>query len=90
MKIEGSLTFLTVGLTGTGKSELCLWMTADSKHCKPSSSTTSNTSEVIRVKPAFGDPKRVGRPLSGLIPLAEVVPGARTKMQRCGGTLFVS
>ncbi|CAE7463930.1 unnamed protein product [Symbiodinium sp. CCMP2592] len=48
--IQGKLTFLAVGLTGTGKSELCRWMTGNLERCKPSSGTESNTSQVIRVK----------------------------------------
>ena len=52
----GTPTFLAVGLTGTGKSELCRWMTGNLKKCVPSRSTESNTSEVTRVsEPAFSD-----------------------------------
>ncbi|CAE7481229.1 unnamed protein product [Symbiodinium necroappetens] len=52
------LTLLAVGLTGTGKSELCRWMTGNMDKCTPSSSTTSNTSEVMRVPSRpFADPK---------------------------------
>ena len=53
----GKLTFLAVGLTGTGKSELCRWMTGNLDKCTPSSGTTSKTSEVIRVQSLpFKDP----------------------------------
>ena len=54
----GKMTFLAVGLTGTGKSELCRWMTGNLDKCTPSSGTTSKTSEVIRVQSLpFKDPK---------------------------------
>ena len=42
----GELTFLAVGLTGTGKSELCRWMTGNQKRCVASRSTVSHTDEV--------------------------------------------
>ena len=57
-----TLTFLAVGLTGTGKSELCRWMTGNLDKCTPSSGTTSNTSEVIRVPSLpFADRKMPSR-----------------------------
>ena len=43
------LTFLTVGLTGAGKSELCLWMTGNVEDCNPSNTMKSNTSQVNEV-----------------------------------------
>eukprot|EP00438_Fugacium_kawagutii_P026147 Skav216373 [mRNA] locus=scaffold2537:44801:45502:- [translate_table: standard] len=43
------LTFMAVGLTGTGKSELCHWMTGDKEHCSPSGSMQSDTSRVQEV-----------------------------------------
>ncbi|CAE7665610.1 unnamed protein product, partial [Symbiodinium sp. CCMP2456] len=56
--VQERLTFLAVGLTGTGKSELCRWMTGDLAKCTPSRGTESNTTEVIRVSGrAFGDGK---------------------------------
>ena len=52
----GIPAFLAVGLTGTGKSELCRWMTGNLEKCISSSSTESNTSEVVRVTGnAFSD-----------------------------------
>jgi len=52
------VTFLAVGMTGTGKSELCRWMTGNQALCTPSSSTKSHTSEVIVVDGMpFNDPK---------------------------------
>lgn len=55
---ETSPTFLAVGLTGTGKSEMCYWMTGDLPRCNPSGSMQSNTSQVqvVRAYP-FNDPK---------------------------------
>ncbi|CAE7473900.1 unnamed protein product [Symbiodinium sp. CCMP2592] len=44
------LTFLTVGLTGAGKSELCTWMTGNLEECNPSGTMRSNTSKVKEVK----------------------------------------
>ncbi|CAE7521653.1 unnamed protein product, partial [Symbiodinium sp. KB8] len=43
---KGTVTFLAVGLTGTGKSELCHWMTGDKKECSPSATMESHTSKV--------------------------------------------
>ena len=55
---RGKPTFLAVGLTGTGKSELCRWMTGDLEKCKTSNSTVSHTDHVIRVSTrAFKDEK---------------------------------
>ena len=52
------VTFLAVGMTGTGKSELCRWMTGNQALCTPSISTKSHTSEVIVVDGMpFNDPK---------------------------------
>jgi len=49
------LTFLTIGVTGTGKSELCRWMTA-SDECSSSDSMESHTGDVHRINAhAFGD-----------------------------------
>ncbi|CAE7784025.1 unnamed protein product, partial [Symbiodinium sp. CCMP2456] len=42
---DNMLTFVAVGLTGTGKSELCHWMTGDEQACSPSS-TMPHTSDV--------------------------------------------
>eukprot|EP00435_Cladocopium_sp_Y103_P001853 s1172_g1.t1 len=57
-KDEASPTFLAVGLTGTGKSEMCYWMTGDLANCNPSGSMQSNTSQVSMVKAyPFNDPK---------------------------------
>ena len=47
---EMPLTFLAGGLTGTGKSELCRWMTSKGRECAPSSSMESNTSQVNPVE----------------------------------------
>ena len=56
--VRGKPTFLAVGLTGTGKSELCRWMTGDVEKCKTSNSTVSHTSHVVRVSSrAFKDEK---------------------------------
>ena len=56
--VRGKPTFLAVGLTGTGKSELCRWMTGDLEKCKTSNSTVSHTSHVVRVSSrAFKDEK---------------------------------
>ncbi|CAE7422975.1 unnamed protein product [Symbiodinium sp. CCMP2592] len=47
-------------MTGTGKSELCRWMTGNQELCTPSSSTKSHTSEVIAVDGMpFNDPKLI-------------------------------
>ena len=56
--VRGKPTFLAVGLTGTGKSELCRWMTGNLKKCNTSNSTVSHTSKVVRVSArAFNDQK---------------------------------
>ncbi|CAE7247668.1 unnamed protein product, partial [Symbiodinium sp. CCMP2592] len=52
----GNLTFVTLGLTGTGKSELCRWMTRNEEQCKTGSEMESHTADVITVLGhAFGD-----------------------------------
>ncbi|CAK9032109.1 unnamed protein product [Durusdinium trenchii] len=49
------LTFLAIGVTGTGKSELCKWLTG-TKGCVSSDSMESNTSDVHAVQAhAFDD-----------------------------------
>ncbi|CAE7822674.1 unnamed protein product, partial [Symbiodinium sp. CCMP2456] len=57
--VQGRLvTFLAVGLTGTGKSELCYWMTGDKEKCSPSATMKSHTSKVAFVKAhPFADAK---------------------------------
>ena len=55
--LPGTLNILAVGLTGTGKSELCLWMTRSS-NCSSSDSMESHTSEVVlATSNPFGDAK---------------------------------
>lgn len=50
------VTFLTIGVTGTGKSELCRWMTGKADECQSSDSMESHTSEIHRIQAhAFGD-----------------------------------
>ncbi|CAE7247657.1 unnamed protein product [Symbiodinium sp. CCMP2592] len=52
------LTFLAVGTTGVGKSQLCSWMTDKSSECKPKASMESVTQKAAEVEGfAFGDPK---------------------------------
>lgn len=49
-------TFLAVGVTGTGKSELCRWMTGNETACPSSDSLGSHTEEVQQVPAhAFAD-----------------------------------
>lgn len=58
-QITGSherFTFLAVGVTGTGKSELCRWMTGNETACPSSDSLGSHTEEVQQVPAhAFAD-----------------------------------
>ena len=71
------LSFMVVGQSGSGKSELCVWMTASPQTCNPSATMQSHMRSVILLERwPFGD--RKSKPLIRWIDTAERNPWTRT------------